>query len=72
MSAERTWAGRGVREFHSDKLVVEDGGPGGWRVEQGGGTAEIKGVSLDVKVCFSRIEVKMDATAGVQADFRQR
>lgn len=64
----------GVREFHSDKLVVEDGGGGGggWRVERGGGIEERKGVSWDVRVCFSSNEVKMDATAGVQADFRQR
>lgn len=61
-----------LREFHSDKLV-EDGGPGGgWRVERGGGIEERKGVSWDVRVCFSSDEVKMDATAGVQADLRQR
>lgn len=55
------WGGGEVREFHSDKLVVEFGG----------GTEERKGVSWDVKVCFSRNEVKMEATADVQADFRQ-
>lgn len=39
MSTERTWVGGGgVSEFHSDKLVVEDGGPGGagvWTEEAG-------------------------------------
>lgn len=61
----------GGGEFHSDikcKLVLQRWRPGrrGQRVEQGGGTAEMKGVSWEVKVCFSRNEVKMDATAAVQ------
>lgn len=41
-------------------------------MERGGGIEERKGVSWDVRVCFSSDEVKMDATAGVQADLRQR
>lgn len=35
-------------------------------MKQGGGKEEMKGVSWEVKVCFSRNEVKMDATAAVQ------
>lgn len=72
MRERRTHVGGG--EFHSDikcKLVVEDGEPwggggGGQRVGRGGGAGEGKGVSRDVKVCFSLNEVKMDITAGVQ------
>lgn len=65
----RTPVGGG--EFHSDikcKLVFQRWrlGRKGQRVEQGGGPAEMKGVSWEVKVCFSRNGVKMDAAAAVQ------
>lgn len=57
-------------EFHSDskcKLVVEDGGAGGRQWNWGVGDDRRKrGVSQDTMVCFSRNELKMEATARIQ------